>query len=336
MINKKIKFILLAFTILLPFLFQSSVSAEILFSSFSPSSAKVGDTITISGQEFFNINKVFFKNINGSNIEAYIIAINENSIKVKVPENVGDGKITIQTVKTGGVTNEYTSSQIFKTFMPSFDFSPKSGKEGDEVVISSNDNISGVSAVLFGGVSSIPIINNENFIQVLVPRNAKTGKIIIKTDKYGDVASLIDFRLEDILNSSTTTGNVIDKQKEDVSLDYNHPTIKFNGIVPICNVDGINEKTGDYINNCDFEDLMALVNKFINFILITLATPLFALIMIYVGFIYLTSGGDSGKISSSKKIFQNAFLGYIIALASWLIIKTILTSFGYVDISKWF
>src|SRR5665648_264385 len=42
----------------------------------------------------------------------------------------------------------------------------------------------------------------------------------------------------------------------------------------------------EYENPCDFNMLMALINKVINFLLITLATPLFALILIYVGWLY--------------------------------------------------
>lgn len=226
-----------------------------------------------------------------------------------------------------------------------FDFSPKEGKVGDPVTLSSDKGFYGASSVSFGGgVSVIPITNNEDFIQIIVPEGAKTGNLIVKTDS-GDITSPATFVVKSssgsIINNTEPTspsaddasdGKIIDK----TSGEYTHPTIKFNGIVPVCNVGSINENTGDYDNNCDFNDLMALINKFINFILVTLATPLFALIIIYVGIMYLTAGGSENKVSSAKKIMQNAILGYILALSAWIIVKTILITFGYVDVTKWF
>lgn len=97
------------------------------------------------------------------------------------------------------------------------------------------------------------------------------------------------------------------------------------GLVPDCNiiVNGVMTKP------CDFNSLMTLINSVINFLLITLATPLFALILIYVGWLYLSSGGSSENVTKAKKILKNAFIGYVIALAAWLIVKTILTTLGF-------
>lgn len=85
----------------------------------------------------------------------------------------------------------------------------------------------------------------------------------------------------------------------------------------------------EYENPCDFNTLMTLINNVINFLLITLATPLFALILIYVGWLYLSSGGSSENVTKAKKILKNAFIGYVIALAAWLIVKVILTTLGF-------
>lgn len=97
------------------------------------------------------------------------------------------------------------------------------------------------------------------------------------------------------------------------------------GLVPDCNVvvDGVMTKP------CDFNSLMTLINTVINFLLITLATPLFALILIYVGWLYLSAGGSSENVTKAKKILKNALIGYVIALAAWLIVKTILVTLGF-------
>ncbi len=71
---------------------------------------------------------------------------------------------------------------------------------------------------------------------------------------------------------------------------------------------------------------MELINNVIKFLLFTIATPLAALIFVYAGFMLLTSGGSSEKMTTAKKILTNLIIGYVIALAAWLVINTILTS----------
>lgn len=100
------------------------------------------------------------------------------------------------------------------------------------------------------------------------------------------------------------------------------------GLVPACNTK-IDTTSGLFSDPCNFDTLMTLVNNVINFLLITLATPLFALILIYVGWLYLSSGGSSENVTKAKKILKNAFIGYVIALAAWLIVKVILTTLGF-------
>jgi len=104
---------------------------------------------------------------------------------------------------------------------------------------------------------------------------------------------------------------------------------EFHGLVPVCNTGDINKVTGNYSNPCGFDAVMALVNNFINFILVKLATPLFALILVYVGWLYLSDMGSAENVTKSKTILKNAFIGFVIALAAWLIVKTILLSLGF-------
>ena len=89
-------------------------------------------------------------------------------------------------------------------------------------------------------------------------------------------------------------------------------------LVPDCPIDG-----------CGFNEVMILINSVINFLLFTIATPLAALIFVYAGFKLITSSGDPGKLTDVKNILKNAIFGYLIALAAWLIINTILTMLGF-------
>jgi len=82
-------------------------------------------------------------------------------------------------------------------------------------------------------------------------------------------------------------------------------------------------------NECDFNDLMTLINNFINFLIFTLALPLAAIVFAWAGFLFMTSGGDSGKRTKAKGMLINVVIGLVIALAAWLIVQTILQSLGY-------
>lgn len=103
--------------------------------------------------------------------------------------------------------------------------------------------------------------------------------------------------------------------------------VEFKGLVPVCNT--IVDSQGNFSDPCDFDMVLAIVNKVIDFLLVTIATPLFALILIYVGWIYLSAGGNPEAVTRAKHIFKNVIIGYIIALASWLIVKTILSVVGF-------
>lgn len=110
-----------------------------------------------------------------------------------------------------------------------------------------------------------------------------------------------------VILSSTTSGNT----GGDASSEKG-------GLVPACPITG-----------CGFPELILLISNIITFLLFTIATPLAALIFAYAGIMLLTSGGDTGKLKTAKKIIGNLLIGYVIALAAWLIINTILSKLGF-------
>lgn len=84
---------------------------------------------------------------------------------------------------------------------------------------------------------------------------------------------------------------------------------------------------------CNFVELLNTANNIITFLIKYIATPLAAIIFAYAGFLLLFSGGNSSKMTQAKKIMLNMLIGYVIALASWLIVKTILSTLGYSGVS---
>ena len=101
------------------------------------------------------------------------------------------------------------------------------------------------------------------------------------------------------------------------------------GLVPDCNKGAIDNVKGQYTVSCGFDQLILMINNIITYVLTFIITPIFALILVYVGFLYIGDMGSSENKNKAKKILKNAVIGFVIALAAWLIVKTILTSLGF-------
>ena len=205
------------------------------------------------------------------------------------------------------------------------DFSPKSGPAGTMVTII-GENLTGVNNIYFGLLKAVSNDSSETQINAKVPANAINGdvRIIISTDNNGSATSDANFRVSSVPTSSLSTSTVNTNPSSTTK-----PALKFNGLVPDCNSGAIDPNTKNYVNACDFDMIIKLINTVITFVLIKLATPLFALILIYVAWLYLSAGGSPENVTTAKKIFKNVVIGYIIALAAWLIVKTILAALGF-------
>jgi len=80
---------------------------------------------------------------------------------------------------------------------------------------------------------------------------------------------------------------------------------------------------------CDFNQVMELINRVIKFLLFDISIPIAAILFAYAGIILVTSGGSESARTKAKNIFINVAVGLTVALASWLIIETILSTLGY-------
>ncbi len=102
------------------------------------------------------------------------------------------------------------------------------------------------------------------------------------------------------------------------------------GLVPDCGKI-ITESDGrrTITEQCNFNSFIELINNVIDFLLFKIAAPLAALALCIAGAQLLFSGGSSEKVTKAKKIIKNVIIGYIIALAAWLIIKTIFVTLGF-------
>lgn len=81
-------------------------------------------------------------------------------------------------------------------------------------------------------------------------------------------------------------------------------------------------------DNCNYEQFILLVGKVFQFLTIDLAVPLATAAIVYGGIVLITAGANEGKRSQAKSIIGYAVWGLVLALASWLIVRTIMTGLG--------
>ncbi len=84
-------------------------------------------------------------------------------------------------------------------------------------------------------------------------------------------------------------------------------------------------------NDCTFNSVIQLINNLINFFFTTLLLPIFVIMVMYLGFTYLTSGGKPGQHAKLASMAKHMFLGLLLMVCAWLIVHTILAVLGYND-----
>jgi hypothetical protein len=117
---------------------------------------------------------------------------------------------------------------------------------------------------------------------------------------------------------------------------YAEPSVKtavpttpseYQGIVPCGHTKTDANGVSTYTDHpCGFNDIITLVKNIINF-LIYAGLILSGLTFIYVGWLYLSAGGNSGKITQAKDILWKVIWGFIIMCSAWLIVQTIEKTF---------
>jgi len=76
--------------------------------------------------------------------------------------------------------------------------------------------------------------------------------------------------------------------------------------------------------DCDFNAFLSLIQRLMKF-LIFISIPIATLLFSYAGFLYVTAGGNTGKIQKAHDIFKDVAVGFLIVLSAWLIVNTIVS-----------
>lgn len=79
--------------------------------------------------------------------------------------------------------------------------------------------------------------------------------------------------------------------------------------------------------DCGFDDLIMLTNNVIKFLIFAVAVPLAALRFMYAGAILILSPNKEESKTKAVGIFQGVGVGFLVMLASYVLIKTVLFAF---------
>ena len=92
--------------------------------------------------------------------------------------------------------------------------------------------------------------------------------------------------------------------------------------IPVQGATGMNYSL--QATSCNLCSFGTLIQNLINYLLI-LAVPISIALFAWAGILYFTSVQNPKQIGTAKRLFKSVFIGFALALASWLIIQTILT-----------
>ena len=76
---------------------------------------------------------------------------------------------------------------------------------------------------------------------------------------------------------------------------------------------------------CTLCHLFVLFKRIVDFLTLNIIFPLAVLMIVVGGAMFLTAGGDPGRIGGAKKILTATVIGLAIILAAWLIVDTVIT-----------
>ncbi len=142
------------------------------FARLVSTSGQVGKKIGILGQGFTGTTNVSF---NG--VSATFTAVSDKFLNAYVPDGALTGSVTV-TSPTGTLT----SNLPFRVTPKIFSFNPTSGASGTPVVITGSGLIQASEVRFTGGADATNFtVYSDTQVTVIVPTNAQTGRIAIKT-----------------------------------------------------------------------------------------------------------------------------------------------------------
>ncbi|MFN7311928.1 MAG: BNR-repeat neuraminidase N-terminal domain-containing protein, partial [Bacteroidota bacterium] len=167
-----------------------------VITSFTPSTAPAGSTVTINGSNFQSITGVTFNGVAAS----YVVN-SSTQIVATVPNTATTGLIAIT---NGSGTGSSAGNFVVQPLPTITGFTPSSGSAGTSVVINGT-NFIGVDSIRFGTTKVTTFtVNSTSQITAIVPNGSSTGLIQVYTTS-GSTTSASSFTIIPDLIVSTVT-----------------------------------------------------------------------------------------------------------------------------------
>lgn len=80
--------------------------------------------------------------------------------------------------------------------------------------------------------------------------------------------------------------------------------------------------------DCNYDAFKMLFTEFFS-LAIKFGIAIIAVAFTYAGFLYLTSAGNSGKISKANTVLKNSVIGILVVLLAYLLVDTLLGTLGF-------
>jgi len=204
--------------LLMPSCDKEEVNNDPLLQSFGPSPALRGGELRFIGQNLGEVTAVIFPGVTGGTVQVTdIITVNEREIKVMIPQDAGVGLVTL--VTTSGEIQTRTPLTYSEPISIS-KVSPLKVKPGETLTIE-GDYLNLIKRVIF--VDNVAVEagaflpgQTRKKLQVTVPAEAQSGKIIISNGEEIPIEVYSDSDVEVVLPSVAAPADLTGKKPGEV------------------------------------------------------------------------------------------------------------------------
>ncbi|MDD2551603.1 MAG: glycan-binding surface protein [Dysgonamonadaceae bacterium] len=200
---------------------KSETDDTVILNSFGPSPALRGGELRFIGNNLKEVKAVVFTGLTpGSTVEVTDITIvNEHEIKVAIPQDAGPGTVTLKTSQ-GDITT--LTPVTFSEPIGIKKITPTTVKAGETLTIEGDYLNLIMEVIFFDNV----VVEAKDFIagqsreklQVIVPAEAQTGKIILSDGKEIPIEVYSDIEIIVVLPSLTAFSPEIIKPGKDLTI----------------------------------------------------------------------------------------------------------------------
>ena len=81
--------------------------------------------------------------------------------------------------------------------------------------------------------------------------------------------------------------------------------------------------------DCNFTYLLTMINTLIGYLIFYIIPCIAVILILYAGFLLLTSAGNEEKVTSARKMLLQAVLGVLVVTIAWVLVKWVMIALGY-------